>query len=147
MFTAPKPYPKEFRDEVVNVARNHEPGQHVKQIAVPVPVPAWTAARCTAASPAPPRLLESAGRSRPIPAARAAPHDRDRRATRAFPCATSNVCCATPARRPPGQLWHQPRCLERHASHQVAGFLTGWASWSREGSSTRLPPPEWSFEW
>src|SRR3954463_15337449 len=33
MFTVPKPYPKEFRDDVVNVARNREPGQHIKQIA------------------------------------------------------------------------------------------------------------------
>jgi transposase-like protein len=33
MFTVPKPYPKEFRDDVVNVARNREPGQHLKQIA------------------------------------------------------------------------------------------------------------------
>jgi len=29
----PKPYPKEFRDDVVNVARNRQPGQHIKQIA------------------------------------------------------------------------------------------------------------------
>lgn len=29
----PKPYPKEFRADVVRVARNREPGQHVKQIA------------------------------------------------------------------------------------------------------------------
>ncbi len=29
----PKPYPKEFRDDVVNVARNREPGQTIKQIA------------------------------------------------------------------------------------------------------------------
>ena len=29
----PKPFPKEFRDDVVNVARNREPGQHLKQIA------------------------------------------------------------------------------------------------------------------
>ncbi|WP_373286334.1 transposase [Modestobacter marinus] len=29
----PKPYPKEFRDDVVNVARNRQPGQHLKQIA------------------------------------------------------------------------------------------------------------------
>ena len=29
----PKPYPKEFRDDVVSVARNREPGQHLKQIA------------------------------------------------------------------------------------------------------------------
>ena len=29
----PKPYPKEFRDDVVRVARNREPGIHLKQIA------------------------------------------------------------------------------------------------------------------
>ncbi|MDJ0423525.1 IS3 family transposase [Dietzia kunjamensis] len=29
----PKPYPKEFRDDVVRVARNREPGVHLKQIA------------------------------------------------------------------------------------------------------------------
>lgn len=29
----PKPYPKEFRDDVVRVARNREPGRHLKQIA------------------------------------------------------------------------------------------------------------------
>ena len=29
----PKPYPKEFRDDVVNVARGREPGQSLKQIA------------------------------------------------------------------------------------------------------------------
>ncbi len=33
MYTVPKPYPKEFRDDVVRVARNREPGQHLKQIA------------------------------------------------------------------------------------------------------------------
>jgi transposase len=33
MFTVPKPYPKEFRDDVVNVARSREPGQQLKQIA------------------------------------------------------------------------------------------------------------------
>ena len=33
MLTVPKPYPKEFRDDVVNVARNRQPGQHIKQIA------------------------------------------------------------------------------------------------------------------
>jgi transposase len=33
MSTVPKPYPKEFRDDVVNVGRNREPGQHRKQIA------------------------------------------------------------------------------------------------------------------
>ncbi|MEU6134393.1 transposase [Nocardioides sp. NPDC047086] len=30
----PKPYPKEFGDDVVRVARNREPGQQLKQIAV-----------------------------------------------------------------------------------------------------------------
>jgi transposase len=29
----PKPYPKEFRDDVVRVARNREPGQHLRQVA------------------------------------------------------------------------------------------------------------------
>ncbi len=29
----PKPYPKEFRDDVVRVARNREPGHKLKQIA------------------------------------------------------------------------------------------------------------------
>ncbi len=29
----PKPYPKEFRDDVVSVARNREPGQHLMRIA------------------------------------------------------------------------------------------------------------------
>ena len=33
MCTVPKPYPKEFRDDVVNVARGREPGQSLKQIA------------------------------------------------------------------------------------------------------------------
>lgn len=33
MLIVPKPYPKEFSDDVVNVARNREPGQHIKQIA------------------------------------------------------------------------------------------------------------------
>ena len=29
----PKPYPKEFRDDVVRVARDRDPGVHLKQIA------------------------------------------------------------------------------------------------------------------
>ena len=29
----PKPYPKEFREDVIRVARNREPGVHLKQIA------------------------------------------------------------------------------------------------------------------
>jgi transposase len=33
MCTVPKPFPKEFRDDVVRVARNREPGQSLKQIA------------------------------------------------------------------------------------------------------------------
>lgn len=33
MFTVPKPYHREFRDDVVNVARNREPGQYLQQIA------------------------------------------------------------------------------------------------------------------
>jgi transposase len=33
MYTVPKPYPREFRDDVVRVARNREPGVHLKQIA------------------------------------------------------------------------------------------------------------------
>jgi transposase-like protein len=33
MFIVPKPFPKEFRDDVVRVARAREPGQTVKQIA------------------------------------------------------------------------------------------------------------------
>jgi transposase-like protein len=33
MSTVPKPYPKEFHDDVVNVARRRESGQTLKQIA------------------------------------------------------------------------------------------------------------------
>ncbi len=33
MYTVPKPYPREFRDDVVRVARSREPGQLLKQIA------------------------------------------------------------------------------------------------------------------
>jgi transposase-like protein len=33
MCTVPKPYPREFRDDVVNVARDREPGVTIKQIA------------------------------------------------------------------------------------------------------------------
>ena len=33
MFTVTKPYPKEFRDDVVRVARNREPGVELSQIA------------------------------------------------------------------------------------------------------------------
>jgi transposase len=33
MCTVPKPYPREFREDVVRVARSREPGQTVKQVA------------------------------------------------------------------------------------------------------------------
>jgi len=33
MRTVPKPYPQEFREDVIRVARNREPGVHLKQIA------------------------------------------------------------------------------------------------------------------
>jgi transposase-like protein len=33
MCAVPKPFPREFRDDVVRVARNREPGQSLKQIA------------------------------------------------------------------------------------------------------------------
>lgn len=33
MCTVPKPYPREFREDVVRVAGNGEPGQHLSQIA------------------------------------------------------------------------------------------------------------------
>jgi transposase-like protein len=33
MCTVPKPYPKEFREDVIRVARSREPGVHLKQIA------------------------------------------------------------------------------------------------------------------
>jgi transposase len=34
MCTMPRPYPREFRDDVVGVARNREPGVRIKDIAV-----------------------------------------------------------------------------------------------------------------
>ena len=33
MLIVPKPFPQEFREDVVRVARNREPGQSLKQIA------------------------------------------------------------------------------------------------------------------
>jgi transposase len=33
MYTVPKPYPRDLRDDVVRVARNREPGTLLKQIA------------------------------------------------------------------------------------------------------------------
>ena len=33
MSIVPKPYPREFREDVVRVARNREPGVHLQQIA------------------------------------------------------------------------------------------------------------------
>ena len=32
MCTVPKPEPKKFRDDVMNAARTHEPGQTIKEI-------------------------------------------------------------------------------------------------------------------
>jgi transposase len=33
MFTMPKPYPREFREDVIRVARNREPGVRIKDVA------------------------------------------------------------------------------------------------------------------
>jgi transposase len=33
MFTMPRPYPREFREDVIRVARNREPGARLKDIA------------------------------------------------------------------------------------------------------------------
>lgn len=33
MFIVPKPFPREFREDVIRVARSREPGQSLKQIA------------------------------------------------------------------------------------------------------------------
>jgi transposase len=33
MFTMPKPYPREFREDVIRVARNREPGVRIRDIA------------------------------------------------------------------------------------------------------------------
>jgi transposase-like protein len=33
MFTMPRPYPREFREDVIRVARNREPGVRIKDIA------------------------------------------------------------------------------------------------------------------
>jgi transposase-like protein len=33
MFIMPRPYPKEFREDVIRVARNREPGVHLKDVA------------------------------------------------------------------------------------------------------------------
>jgi transposase len=33
MFTMPKPYPREFREDVIRVARSREPGVHLRDIA------------------------------------------------------------------------------------------------------------------
>src|SRR3954470_22114961 len=61
----------------------------------PVAAPAWTAARCTATWPAPPRPLASPGPSGHTRSAASSD------STKAFRCETSSACCATPARRPP----------------------------------------------
>jgi transposase len=34
MCAVPRPFPREFREDVVRVARNREPGQTIKQVAV-----------------------------------------------------------------------------------------------------------------
>ncbi len=41
MFIVPQPYPKEFRDHLVTVARNREPGQHLRQIAADFGISEW----------------------------------------------------------------------------------------------------------
>ena len=33
MFPMPRPYPKEFREDVIRVARSREPGVHLKDVA------------------------------------------------------------------------------------------------------------------
>jgi transposase len=33
MFTMPRPYPREFREDVIRVARNREPGVRIKDVA------------------------------------------------------------------------------------------------------------------
>jgi transposase len=33
MFTMPRPYPREFREDVIRVARNRGPGVHLKDVA------------------------------------------------------------------------------------------------------------------
>jgi hypothetical protein len=38
MCTVPKPFPKEFREDVVRVARNRDPGQSLKQAGPPAGV-------------------------------------------------------------------------------------------------------------
>jgi hypothetical protein len=46
----PKAYPREFRDDVVRVARNREPGQHLRPIAADFggrsPIVGPVASRC-----------------------------------------------------------------------------------------------------
>jgi len=47
MCNMPEPDPKEFREDVIRVARNREPGVHLKQIAADFgrwPAPSTTAA-------------------------------------------------------------------------------------------------------
>ncbi len=65
----------------------------------PAPARAWTAARCTATSPAPPRRLGSAG---PSARTRCAEPLARLDSIRASRCVTSSDSCATLARRP---LW------------------------------------------
>src|SRR3954466_4824999 len=103
----------------------------------PVAAPAWTAARCTATWPAPPRPLASPGPS-------------------------GHTRCAAPSARSDNQgiplrdiqrlLRHaRPEttlasydisgdALERHASHQVAGFCAGWGGLTRRRDAFPAPP-------
>jgi transposase len=41
MCIVPKPFPKEFRDDVVRVARDREPGQTIKQVATDFGFAEW----------------------------------------------------------------------------------------------------------
>lgn len=64
----PKPYPKEFRDDVVRVAENREPGVTVEQIARDFGVHPMTLTKWLARS----RVAEKAGESGLL-----SPDDRD----------------------------------------------------------------------
>ncbi|PCG87371.1 transposase [Streptomyces sp. WZ.A104] len=54
----PKPYPREYREDVVRVARNREPGVTLEQIAAvfgvhPITLPKWLRARTPTRAPGP----------------------------------------------------------------------------------------------
>ena len=53
----PKPYPSEFRDDVVRVARNREPGVTIEQIAKDFGVHPMTLQKCDGAQRISPELL------------------------------------------------------------------------------------------